>query len=318
MTFTRSSVLAAAAALAVLSGACSPSVQQGPVKVGDAPARYMPGLGPCSDEPGAALHLDPSQPVVLLVHGCRASAGMFRNLAQVFAAHGQQTACFTYDDRDSLDYSSSQLRQSLETLAGSLHVKELTVLGHSQGGLVARRTLIRERPGGALQAEGLSLRLVTVSSPFQGIAASKHCGWLPLHVATFGVSAGICQLAAGSKWMEIHPSSWFVLQPGTLVDQVSGFLKVVTDERDTCLQRREDGRCAQSDYVFSVGEQNNELVDADPRVTSEVVPEGHSAIVGQHGLPPYRLIEVLQSQGVMARTPADKRAAMQRLLASLY
>lgn len=264
------------------------------------------------------LQLDPERPVVLLVHGCRASAGNFRLLAQVFEAHGQQAACFSYDDRDSLEVSSAELRSTVEMLASYLRKKELTVLGHSQGGLVARRALIQERDDRPVRAGELDLRLVTVSSPFGGIAASKHCGWLPLHLASFGMSAFICQLAAGNKWMEIHPVSRLVERPGTLVPEVRGFLRIMTDERETCFERDSEGACTKSDYVFSLSEQENPYMEQDPRLKSEVISEGHSAVVGQNGAPPLKLIRVLQEEGVMTRTPEDKRAAIGRLLAELY
>jgi hypothetical protein len=310
--------LPALLALLSLSLACSSAVQQSSVRFGQEPETYLRGLGACSDDPHAILSVDPDQPMVLLVHGCHASAGKFRTLAQVFEAHGQQTACFSYDDRDSLDVSSGQLRRAIETVTRRMHNKGITVLGHSQGGLVSHRALIRERGDGELTPNGASLRLVTVSSPFGGIGASKHCGSLALHILTFGISAGVCQIAAGSKWMEIHPYSWFVERPGTLVGEVNEFLKVVTDERGACFRRSQDGTCLQSDYVFSLDEQANSPIDRDPRVVNQVVRSGHSAIVGQDGLAPRTLIQVLQERGVMSRTPPDKRAAVEQLLAQLY
>jgi pimeloyl-ACP methyl ester carboxylesterase len=307
------------AALIASNAACSTAVQQGPVRFGNASQEIVvPGLGACREQQSGALQLDPARPLVLLVHGCRASGAKFRTLAQVFEAHGQQTACFNYDDRDSLDVSSEQLRDAIEALALQSRNKDLTVLGHSQGGLVSRRALVMERPDGALKAHGLNLRLVTVSSPFGGIAASRHCGWLPLHVATFGVSAAICQLAAGNKWMEIHPDSRLVEHPGTLVPGVQGFLKIVTDERGTCFEKNASGGCRKSDFVFSMEEQRNAVMDADPREKSEVLPDGHSGVVGQNGIVPVKLIKVLQEQGVMAKTPADRRAELDRWLAALY
>jgi pimeloyl-ACP methyl ester carboxylesterase len=310
--------LPAIAALIASTAACSSAVRQGPVRFGNAAEITVRGLGACTDASQEVLRLDPERPVVLLVHGCRASGARFRTLAQVFEAHGQQTACFNYDDRDSLEYSSEQLREVVEAVAAHSRSKDLTVLGHSQGGLVSRRALIAERRDAALRAQGLNVRLVTVSSPFGGIAASKHCGWLPLHVATFGVSAAICQLVAGNKWMEIHPESRLVEHPGTLVAGVQSVLKIVTDERNTCFEKREDGTCRKSDYVFSFDEQRNAIVDTDTRLRSEVVPDGHSGIVGQNGIVPVKLIKVLQDQGVMAKTPSDRQAAMDRWLAALY
>jgi pimeloyl-ACP methyl ester carboxylesterase len=306
------------ALLAMVSLACSSSVQQSSVRFGRAPATYVRGLGACSEDPHAILYVDPDQPVVLLVHGCNASAGKFRNLAQVFEAHGQQTACFSYDDRDSMDESSGELRRAIEALTRHMRAKQITVLGHSQGGLLSRRALIRERSDGVLEPNGFTFRLVTVSSPFGGIRASKHCGLLALHILTFGISAGVCQIAAGSKWMQIHPYSWFVEQPGTLVEQVADFLKVVTDERDTCLVGDERGQCRESDYVFSLDEQLNSAIDGDPRVVSQTVKSGHSAIVGQDGLAPRALIHLLQDRGVMLHTPPSRVAAVERLLTRLY
>lgn len=106
----------------------------------------IPGLGPCTDNPDRTLHLNSQQPVTVLVHGCRGSTGNFRALAAVMAFHGQQTACFTYNDRASLMVSSAQLAASLDTLTGQTSSKEVTVIGHSQGALIARKALVAERP----------------------------------------------------------------------------------------------------------------------------------------------------------------------------
>src|SRR5690348_12336452 len=62
----------------------------------------IPGLGPCTDSPDRTLRFGASQPLHVLVHGCFGSSGQFRALAQVLAFHGQQAACFTYDDRAKL------------------------------------------------------------------------------------------------------------------------------------------------------------------------------------------------------------------------
>jgi hypothetical protein len=43
----------------------------------------IPGLGPCTDAPDRSVHLNPNQPVSVLVHGCKGSAGRFRSLAQL-------------------------------------------------------------------------------------------------------------------------------------------------------------------------------------------------------------------------------------------
>ncbi len=41
----------------------------------------IPGLGPCTDNPDRTLHLNSSQPINVLTHGCFGSSGEFRGLA---------------------------------------------------------------------------------------------------------------------------------------------------------------------------------------------------------------------------------------------
>ena len=101
----------------------------------------IPGLGPCTDSPDRSLRLDSSQPVHILVHGCFGSSGQFRGLAQVLAFHGQQSACFTYDDRARLAEVADELKQAVSQLAAQSKVPQVTVIGHSQGALVARKSM---------------------------------------------------------------------------------------------------------------------------------------------------------------------------------
>jgi pimeloyl-ACP methyl ester carboxylesterase len=170
----------------------------------------------------------------VLVHGCSFSRGGFNTLAKVFEAHGQQTVCFNYDDRERLEVSSAQLIGALEMLQDLLGATEMTVVGHSQGGLVARRALVRDRSRPLRVRPGNRLRLVTVSSPFAGIASSRDCGRTWLHALTLGVTVGICQGIAGDKWHEIYPGSEFMNHPGVLLPEVASYLKVVTNETGSC------------------------------------------------------------------------------------
>jgi hypothetical protein len=76
----------------------------------------VPHLQPCTDSSNHTLQFNSSSPVTVLVHGCNGSAGRFRSLAQLYAFHGQQTVCFSYNDRDSLVDSSGQLITALDEL----------------------------------------------------------------------------------------------------------------------------------------------------------------------------------------------------------
>jgi hypothetical protein len=164
----------------------------------------------------------------------------------------------------------------------------------------------------------LKLRLVTVSSPFNGIESSAHCGFMAFHILSFGFTAAICQGIAGSIWPEIHPRSDFVTAPGELLGIVSDHLMVVTDERGSCRKRSAEGRCLADDFVFSVAEQRNELLARDPRVTELGVRRGHAAIVGDEDRPPLRLMALLQEHGILNRTPPDRADEVAALLSRLY
>ena len=135
----------------------------------------IPGLSQCTDSSDHTLKLNAQQPVTVLVHGCFSSAGRYRGMAQVLAFHGQQTVCFNYKDRDSLLVSAGQLNGALDQLASKLENKHITVIGHSQGALISRKALTVSRPD-AVEGKDVQLRLVTVSGPFGGIDAARHCG----------------------------------------------------------------------------------------------------------------------------------------------
>ena len=274
------------------------------------------GLGPCTDNPDRSLHLNSQQPVTVLVHGCFGSSGLFRGLAQVLAFHGQQTACFTYNDRDSMMLSSAQLNSALDQLGQRMDNKHVTVIGHSQGALIARKAFISDRPD-PIRNRDLQLRLVTVSGPFSGIASANQCGNPLTRVLTLGLIAPMCMIVTGDKWSEITYTSDFILQPGLLHKQVHDHLKIVTDERGTC-RRTVNGACVESDEIFSVEEQRNAIVDSDPIAKIVQVNAGHVEIVGDKRVAPVKLLTVLQENGILKATEPQRRADLNRLLTKLY
>jgi len=80
--------------------------------------------------------------------------------------------------------------------------KRVTVVGHSQGALIARKALVAERPD-PIGNDDLKLRLVTVSGPFAGIAAANQCGNPLARVLTLGLLGPLCKIVTGDKWSEI-------------------------------------------------------------------------------------------------------------------
>jgi pimeloyl-ACP methyl ester carboxylesterase len=275
----------------------------------------IPGLTPCTDNPDHSLHLDTTQPVYVLVHGCFGSSGQFRGLAQVLAFHGQQTVCFTYDDRAKLTDSATELRRAVDLLAEQTRAPQITIVGHSQGALIAHKSLTDLKL--AAPNRHADLRLVTISGPFDGIAVAETCGKTWLYPLTLGLLPLSCYAVTGAKWADITFSSPFIREPGTLVPQVSNFLKIDTDERGAC-RRMEDTRCVEEDEVFSLAEQRNSLVEADRRALRVQVSAGHVEIVGDKRVAPTKLIAILQEQGVIRPTAPERLAAFNRLLVRIY
>ncbi len=276
------------------------------------------GLGPCTDNPDRSLHLKAGEPVTVLVHGCFGSSGQFRALAQVLAFQGQQSACFTYDDRAALDDSASALRRATTQLAGQAGDARVTVIGHSQGALIARRALTDAlEPAPTLPApQTVDWRLVTISGPFSGIDAASTCGKTWLYPLTLGLLPLSCHIFTGPKWKDITFSSNFITEPGQLLAGVN-YLKIDTAEEGSC-RREADGRCLESDEIFSLAEQRNALVETGTAVDRVQVQAGHVEIVGDKLQAPTKLITVLQNKGVLRPLAASRRAEFERMLAVVY
>ncbi len=298
-----------------------PIIDPTPLEAGQLPVPDMtlqlPQLGPCTDALDQAVSLDSSKPVTVLVHGCNGSAGRFRSLAQLYAFHGQQAVCFSYDDRASLVDSAEQLVAAVGGLAGKMRNRQITVIGHSMGGLVARKAMEGERRS-EWERDGLNVNLVTVSAPFSGIAAASPCGHDILHWASLGLVPLSCMAVTGDNWYEITSASDFIRHPGPLIASVQRYIKVVTDERDTCRYRDTAGICVESDFIFSLAELYQPIIDGYPHIVNVEVAAGHVEIVGYKGVAPRQLISILQQQGLLAPTAADRLSALKQLMAELY
>jgi pimeloyl-ACP methyl ester carboxylesterase len=278
----------------------------------------IPGLSNCTTEEDRLLKLNAGAPVTLLVHGCTGSAGNFYTLADVFAFHGQQTVCFNYDDRESMWVTVDQLGQAVSTLAGYLNPPDITIIGHSQGGLIARKTLVKAAEDPAGWETDTRLRLVTISSPFAGIEAARHCGSTTVHILSLGFTVPICWMISGDKWYEITAVSDFIRQPGRLPRGLDGYFKIDTDERGSCRRFDGQGRCREDDFVFSLPEQQHADIDTDAQVNKVEIKAGHAGVIGSATNAPEKLVRTLQTQGILAPTPPEDRLRLASLLRDLY
>src|SRR5512139_503383 len=269
-------------------------------------ALSVPGLRPCSAAQDRALHLDPQQPINILVYGHNGTVDGLRGLAAAFAAQGQQTVCFEYDGRASMMQASGQLAAAIDQLAPLLGTPRITVIGHSLGGLIARKALVRERPD-PVRSANVELQLVTVAAPFSGVAAARMCASPALRVGTLGLTDLVCWLISGDDWHEITSASDFIRHPGVLLPQVRRHLMIVTDERGTCRRHGESGRCIEGDYVLSPAEQQLPAATPPSRSTQVEVPAGHSEIIGGADVIPRKLIAVFEREGLVRSGELAKR-----------
>lgn len=300
---------------AVRPPAVAPSLTETATLMQSGSAADIAGLGACTDSPDRVMNIIADEPVVVLVHGWRGSAGSLQGLAQRLASDGRQTICFSYNDRDSLMRSSAKLAASLDRLAAHMTTPDITVIGHSQGALVARKAMIQERTDG-LRGDDINLRLITVAGPFNGIAAAAHCTSPVARFFTLGLSGPICQLIAGDKWPEITFRSHFIRFPGTLHPNVREHLKIDTAEQGTCRLLNGD-TCRESDFVFTLDEQRNRLIDGDRRTRVITVKAGHVEIVGTAHVAPAKLIAVLEDTRSLAPMAAKETAGRAELLATM-
>jgi pimeloyl-ACP methyl ester carboxylesterase len=268
----------------------------------------IPGLSVCGGGE-AELELDAAKPLVLFVPGHGDRGDRYAELAWRFERQGMQAACFAYNDRADLEASSARLIRALEALEARLAPGRITVVAHSQGGLIARRALVGERPDRLRTVPGFTYTLVAVATPFGGVRATADCGRTWLHILTLGTSAAVCSIVSGDAWKDLPPSSVFIRNPGTLVPEVTEAIGVVTQERGTCRRRTFVGVCDESDAVFSVGEQRNATIEGDSRWARVEVAAGHDEIVGAVGTPPLKLFTVLESQGILTPQPTPARVA---------
>ena len=276
------------------------------------------GLRPCSAAAETELYINRAEPVIVLTHGCLDSAARFTALADVFAFQGQQAICFTYDDRDSLVKSATEMRAALDQLSEQLDNTDVTVIAHSQGGLIARKALTDQAALKSSQDSQKKIALVTISAPFSGIEAASHCGSEKWRAITLGLVNAICWVISGDKWFEITDASEFIQNPGPLAPQLSHHLKIDTNEQGSCRKFGAENECLESDYVFSLNEQQLLPVKQRAEVNRVVVQAGHTEIVGDVETPPHKLITILQQQRIMKETQPENVDALNTLLSRIY
>lgn len=274
------------------------------------------GLGPCYDDVRRPIELNSQEPVTILVHGCSASAGEFRSLSEVLAFHSQQSFCFRYDDRESLDQSAKKLTKAINKLSTYLKNPDIHIIAHSMGGLIARKALVQS-PKNVIN-ENIAIKIATVSTPFSGIEDAKACANPYVRVATLGIHDLACWMISGDKWYEITPVSDFIQKPGRLSSTVSQHILIATDEQNSCRFIDEKNRCIEDDYVFSLDEQKLPYSQKKGKRKDIVLKAGHVEIVGKYDHSPQKLIKTLQNEGFIHKTAPLEIALFNLLITKLF
>ncbi|MCW8328964.1 hydrolase [Photobacterium sp. SDRW27] len=277
----------------------------------------VPGLKACTSVPDTTVDIDPNATLNIIVHGCFSSAGKFRALADVYKSQNQQALCFEYDDRDDLELVSGKLISALNQLTESNPDQQLHIIGHSQGGLIARRALITNREDQQTVLAN-NIHLTTIASPFNGIMASSHCGMGSLRVLSLGIVDLICYAVTGKKYQQITPYSDFMNTPGELIPSVSKHLMIKTDEVNSCRHFGDNGLCLEDDYVFSLDEQSNYTIASFDEVTELTVKAGHVEIVGNETVAPTILINILKEQQLLLINDNISELELTRLIEQIY
>lgn len=118
---------------------------------------------------------DPHRIPVLFVHGIDGTPLDFRTMVGDLDTTRFQAWFYYYPTGLRLPAASAALHRLLAELERKHHIGGLVIVAHSMGGLVARDYLARAQRDGSEASPRL---LVTLSSPWQGVASAQAGAWL--------------------------------------------------------------------------------------------------------------------------------------------
>lgn len=249
----------------------------------------------CDATRGRPAASGPANSVAVLVHGRGAGGDQFGALARALGAQGHRVLCFNYDYRERVAESARKLGAALDSLRMRAVAQQVTVVGHSQGGLVARLALAEDAASKTDPYLLPRVTLITVATPFAGVRLASVCGRPGLRVASLGTISMVCRMVTGANWREIHPNAELIRRPPPLSARVVKHVAIVTDERNSCRRWGVTGECERDDFVFSVEEQLGAAILSDPRVRVQQVGGGHVELLGAPGRCPHEVMSAMVS-----------------------
>lgn len=156
--------------------------------------------------------VSPEKHTVILVHGLYGEVSAWDSMRNLLTADGYQVATFAYPSDQPLDDSAKFFRQQMRELAKSYPGLPVSIIAHSQGGLVIRAA-IEPDAGKDIQIE----RLILLGTPNEGtrwapagflLKIQSHydqwrhsTNWQPSWAVTDGLGEALSDLAPGSEFI---------------------------------------------------------------------------------------------------------------------
>ena len=209
--------------------------------------------------------------LLIIVHGYAPVVGQFAALIEESKGTEVHVLQFHYDHHHALDEVALDLASAVAGAANCIKPRQIEVLGHSLGGLVARRAVEHL----ATKELGAGVTLMTIAAPFHGFASAAGTVTMPVDI---GLSESHRDIAALSA---------FIREPKRLPAGIQ-HCKLETDEMNA------DVADLPHDHVLRLEDQVNPRVDNDPRlVLRRVVAVGHISAIGARGNVPAAVREFL-------------------------
>ncbi len=156
--------------------------------------------------------VDPSRPMVILVHGLDCDGKAWKPMTALLAGEGYQVAYFNYPDDEGIDESAALLGENMKALRETFPALRTEIVAHSMGALVAREYI-----EGADYAGGVH-HLILLAPPNAGskwapfrfaLEAEEHYwlarhdrNWRPSWIITDGLGEAGRDLKPGSRFLK--------------------------------------------------------------------------------------------------------------------
>jgi pimeloyl-ACP methyl ester carboxylesterase len=197
--------------------------------------------------PATRIHPDSRRPPVLLLHGYGCNSGYWSHLVPLLDAARISHATVDLEPvAGDIDGYVPAVQAAVEALCVATGARQVAIVAHSMGGLVARAWM-RDHGTGALA------RLITLGTPHHGTA-----------LARFGLGKNAVQMRTGSAWLRALADSED--------DAARALVTSLYTHHDNIVSPRESGRL-EGARNLEFGGVGHVALGSNPRVLSAVLQE---------------------------------------------